>query len=87
MSRAETISVKDRKMYFDFVEDHYMNVKAAIAAGLPTSCWKENQDVKNVLYLSIPWFHFVCWVYFLANLNIEMMMAYTDGDIAHVIKT
>lgn len=38
MSRAETISVKDGKMYFDFVVDHCMNVKAAIAAGLPKSC-------------------------------------------------
>ena len=88
MSAALTIGVMQRELYFTFARDHCLDGKTAKDAGLPTSLVERRKRIAK-MFSTQQYFEFICFVEstFLLNLNLEMMMAYFDGDLVHEIKT
>ena len=86
-SKALTIARAKRSIYFDFASAHSVNESAAKNAGLPTSL-VDKRKRKSSVYCTQQYYEFICFVesIFLANLTLDMMLAYNNGDIISKIK-
>ena len=87
MSGAKTVAANDRQLYFDFVLDNTLDEKEAKDACLPTSLVERRKRIAK-MFSSKAYFEFICFVesVYLANFSLEMMMAYSDGNLIHEIK-
>ena len=88
-SKALTKGIADRPLFQEFAQSQSINADKAKDLGLPTSLvdiWKRSVS----RYCTLEYFEFICFVesVFLANLSLEMMLAYpdADGDIIAEIK-
>ena len=89
MSLAETIAKGERQIYFDFVKNHTMDAESALSVGLPTRLVdKRKRRRGSKIYCSSDFYNFISFVEstFLNNLTLEMMMAYSNGDLVYAIK-
>lgn len=86
MSLAKTIAKGNQQLYFDFARDHSLDADTAKQAGLPTSLVERRKRANR--YCNQQYYEFISFVEstYLANFNLEMMMAYVDGDLIHEIK-
>ena len=86
-SKAATIAVDKRPLYFMFAASHTCDERAAKTMSLPISL-VERRKRRASVYCSREYFDFICRVesIFLANLTLKMMLAYNDGDIVTRIK-
>jgi len=64
-----------------------LDVDAANEQGLPSSV-VERRKRKSKMFCTKGYFEFICFLesIFLANLTLEMMLAYADGDLVYEIK-
>lgn len=87
MSRALTIAKSQRQIYFDFVKENTLDVDSAKEQGLPTSVVERRKRMSK-MFCTKGYFEFICFLesIFLANLTLEMMLAYADGDLVYEIK-
>jgi len=87
MSKALTVAKKDRGIYHRLAANHKMEESEAREAGLEISLVLRRKRRANV-FCTESYYKFICFVesVYLENLNLNMMMAYCDGDIIHVIK-
>ncbi|KAL9181669.1 hypothetical protein ACHAXT_012012 [Thalassiosira profunda] len=88
LAQALTIPREKRPLYHDFAADQCIEKDAAIALGLPTSLVERRKRMAK-MYPTQQYFDFIKLVEstYLANLNLEMMMAYVEGNLIHLIKT
>jgi len=88
MSKALTIAKANREMYTCFASDHCLGEVEARNLGLPISLVLRRKR-RAKMFCTEAYFLFICFVetVYLANLTLEMMMAYANGDIIYVIKT
>jgi hypothetical protein len=87
-SKALTIAIFKRPLYFMFAALHTIDEHSAKALNLPTSL-VERQKWRALVYCTRKYFDFICLVesIYLTNLTLKMMLAYNDGNIVKVIKT
>lgn len=86
-SKALTIAQSKRTIYFEFALAHSVNESSAKDAGLPTA-YVNRRKRKLSVYCTQQYFEFICFVesIFLANLILDMMLAYNNGNIISTIK-
>ena len=86
-SKASSIAVDKRPLYFMFVAAQTIDGCAAKSMDLPMSL-VERRKRRALVYCSCKYFDFECFVEstYLANLTLIIMMAYNDGDIISKIK-
>ena len=86
-SRALTISVKEREIYFSFVRRNNTTKEDAEKAKLPIDLVEKRTRRAAKMYASKAYYNFIWSVesIYLTNLNIKMMRAYADGDIMDII--
>jgi hypothetical protein len=84
---AKTVAKHLRRPYQVFGMHHSINKKDAHDAGLPTEL-VDRREKKSLFRSSIEFFLFVQRIesVFLANLNLKMMLAYSDGDLCETIQ-
>jgi hypothetical protein len=87
-SKALTIAVDKRPLYFRFAALNSINESVANTMNLPTSL-VERRKHRALVFCTQEYFGFVCLVesIFLAKLTLKMMLAYNDGDIVARIET
>jgi hypothetical protein len=86
-SKALTKGIADRPLFQEFAQSQTIDADTAKGLGLPTSLVDmRKRSVSR--YCTSEYFEFICFVesVFLANLSLEMMLAYPDGTIIAEIK-
>jgi len=86
-SKASSIAADKRPLFFRFAAAQTIDGCDAKSMDLPTSL-VERRKRRALVYCLREYFDFVCFVEstYLANLMLQMMMAYNDGDIISKIK-
>ena len=88
MSKAKTIAKSQRMIYTQFAEMHCLSEDKARELGLPIGLVQRRRRRAN-MYCSEKYYNFIGDVIestHVANLTLDMMMAYADGDIICEIK-
>ena len=87
-SKALTVARDKRPLFLELSNAHSIDEDMAKSWRLPTSLVERRKRNLSV-YCSHDYFEFICFVesVYLANLPLQEMMAYADGDIIAQIKT
>jgi hypothetical protein len=88
VDKAPTVYNKTRRQCFKrFAASHNLSVEDAEKESLPTGVIKK-RGFKSLFRASRTYFDFICRIesVFLANLTLEKMIAYSNGDLLIVIK-
>ena len=87
LSKALIIAKKNRGIYPRLASNHKLEESDAKAAGLEILLVLRRKR-RAKMFCTKSYYKFICFVesVYLENLNVKMMMAYSDGDIIHVIK-
>jgi hypothetical protein len=88
VSKALSVGIVKRPLYFMFVALHTIDEHSANALNLSTSL-VERRKRRALVYCTHEYFDFVCLVesIYLANLTLKMMLAYNNDNIVNVIRT
>jgi hypothetical protein len=87
-SKTLTVARGKRPVYYWCAAAQSINASLAKCIGLPTDLVDRRQHGSS-MYCTQQYFEFICCVesICLANLTLEMMMAYNDGTVISVIKS
>jgi len=86
-SKASTVAVDNRPLFFRFSASHTIDECVAKGMNLPASLVERRKHRASV-YCTREYFYFICDIesIYLTNLTLKMMLAYDDGDIVAKIK-